>query len=341
LTDIRLEVFTQRLHAEVDMWRNLFRFATQTVTGALLFAAAFAAPADEYSWEISGGQSQTNITGGSDTTSTGAAATHYFTPVDDTLGPYRYAAFLSRSSRITGAIRHDTTEYSYGFGPVPLPVSSFTARTDAYTVSGRYVWRESGWYAGGRAEHAVTDPAQPFYTDITLKGYSAFGGKYLGPSTTLDLTLESTESTTHVEPIACANPPCLLPLFAASKTSGDNVGVAVQHLGKLAAMHYAVAGHIGANHMEIRLPDFNNQLVYSQRARMYAVSGELLPTARIGVRLEYSSFSDDPARDHDYGLSASWFFKRNVTVQFSWLRTNPSGNSADFDDWSVGLLGRF
>ena len=322
-------------------------------TGCATLLVAVTAPADEYAWEISGNRSQANLSGSSDATTTAVAATHYFTPVDDTLGPYRYGAFLSRSSEITGAVRHDTREYlGFGISPTPLPAvaMNLTDRTDAYTVSGRYVWRESGWYAGGTAQRASTDVGQPLVTGATLDGYSAFGGKYLGRAMTLDLTLESMKGRTDVEPIVCVNFPCVVP--TSTKTSTKNVGLAVQRLGKLAAMHYVVAGRVTSTRTEVRYdvaatlpfpppPSLSNGSVWSERRRSYAASGELLPTTRVGVRLDYTSFGNDLARGDAYGVSTTWFFKRHVAVQFSWLHTNPGGSAPSYRGWGVASLGRF
>lgn len=319
---------------------RLLQVAIYGFAGVMLLAAA-GVSADQYSWEVSGNWSRASLSGASDSvTNTSVAATHYFAPVDDTGGPYGYAAFLSRSSRVSASTRRETAESTFIGSSPPTPL---TDRTDAYSVTGRHVWRDSGWYVGGMAQRESTDPSQPLldgFTNYTLNGYSAFGGKYLGRSTTLDLTLESSEGKTDVQPIVCVSAPCGGPV--ASKTSIDDIGVSVQHLGKLAAMRYAVAGRVARSHEEIRIPGFGNFVAFSQRTRTYAVSGELLPTMRVGVGVDYSSFSDDPAlRDHAYGLSASWFFKRNLALEFSGLRTNFRGVSRSDDDWSVGLLGRF
>jgi hypothetical protein len=315
-----------------------------------MLLVAVTASADEYSWEISGSRSQADFSGSSGTTNTSAAATHYFTPLDDTLGPQRYLAFLSRSSQISATVRRDTREYlAFGYSST-LPaatLANLTDRTDAYGIGGRYVWRESGWYAGGAADRASTDAGQAFVTGATLNSFSAFVGKYLGRSTTLDLTLESMEGRTDVEPTVCANLPCVVPTV--TKTFTDSVGLGVQHLGRLGAMHYVVAGRVSPSRTEVRSkaavvlppPGLVTSSLWTERRRSYSASGELLPTTRVGVRVDYTSFGNDLARGDAYVLAATWFFKRRVAVQFSGLHTNPGGSAPSYDGWAMELLGRF
>ena len=110
-------------------------------------------------------------------------------------------------------------------------------------------------------------------------------------------------------------------------------------------MPYAVSGHVTSSHIKARLrgtiglPFVPVQLP-SLRGHAATVSGELFPTVRVGVRLDYSSFSGDPPQGDTYGLSASWFFKRNVAVRFLWSRIKLAGG-ADQDGVGVRFVGRF
>lgn len=319
------------------MRSKFFRFVLASVVWSMLLAFG-AASADQYSWELSGTRLQADLpylaTGSA--ASTSIAATHYFTPIDDTLGPYLYAPFLTRSSRITASVSHTAIDRTViGFVP-PIVSSTVTDRMDSYSVAGRNVWRDSGWYVGGGAQHAHMDFGLTPSYGATANSDWVRGGKFLGRSTSLDLTLESSQALTNPQPLLCSTSPCILSIDGFEST--DDIGVEIRHLGGLAGMHYAVTGRVTSDHIEFR---YQGALLFSGRTRNYAISGELFPTARLGIRLDYSSLSNDFGRHGASGLSASWFFKRNVAVRFSWSPANYPGYSGNDDGAQLSVLGRF
>lgn len=313
------------------------RFVLASVAWPMLLAFGTAS-AGQYSWELSGTRLQTDLPylASASATSTGIAATHYFTPVDDSLGPYVYAAFLNRSSRITGSISHTAIDRTVGTIP-PTVRFTVTDRTDSYSVAGRNVWRGSGWYVGGGAQYAHISPGLTPAGSETVNSYSAVGGKFLGRSTALDLTLASSGAWGDLRQLLCGAPPCIVPPYGL-KPSTHDIGVRIRHLGRLAAMHYAVTGRVTAIHTELR---FQGALLASERLRTYAISGELFPSARLGIRLDYATLDHDFGHHGAYALSASWFFKRDVAVRFSWSPANYPGYSGNDDGAQLSVLGRF
>jgi hypothetical protein len=75
--------------------------------------------------------------------------------------------------------------------------------------------------------------------------------------------------------------------------------------------------------------------------RAYSVGGELFPTAKLGVRLGYTRFDGDDARDDAYEISTTWFFRRNVGLQFTFSRQQGDATAlGDTDGAAFRVIGR-
>jgi hypothetical protein len=80
-----------------------------------------------------------------------------------------------------------------------------------------------------------------------------------------------------------------------------------------------------------------------ERRRSYSVGAELYPTTKLGVRLGYTHFDDDTFLDDAYDVSATWFFRRNVGIQFGYARQSADAEVTfrHTDTSSVRVIGRF
>jgi hypothetical protein len=216
-----------------------------------LAAASSAVHAEEYSWQLAVGASRLDADLGPDADRAGLTATRYFGSVDDTQGPYALAAFLNPRSAISfGWTRDDTqTGYAVGFRPTGVLTFPREERTDEYTVAGRYQW-SSGWYAGGRLKYAETDlsPSSLANYDIDSKYYAATAGRYIGSSTTVDLSMSSGEWSSRTFPSSCP-PLCLLSGGVEIQT--DELSAAVFHYGKVGALQYTLSGRVLSTHAEV------------------------------------------------------------------------------------------
>src|SRR5215831_15390657 len=87
-------------------------------SGLLLSSCVAAvANAGEFSWDLSGGASQSAVQD-VDVDGSALAATYYFDPVDDSQGPYSLAAFFDPASRVSLAMTH-TRATSHRLGILP------------------------------------------------------------------------------------------------------------------------------------------------------------------------------------------------------------------------------
>jgi hypothetical protein len=352
------------------------------IIGALVLALGSlgsSASGEEFSWQFSGGSELHEVGETFEADGESFDATYYFDAVDDSLGPYALAAFLNRSSRVTGAFhRDDQSETGLIFtGQVPVQVGTFVDVTRGFAAAGRYVWRDSGWYAGGSIERADTDVERrsPFLVnDREHERYGLFAGRYLARATALELAFVSSTSTDEVSVISCASLFCLVPF--GTETEFSDVSVAVTHVGVVGRFQYSLSGSGLSRDAEISftpavgivpfpptsLPPFGIPggvvatppagavigvspfgPVSPDRIGAYSAEGELFPTQSLGLRLRYARWDGDPVRDADYELAATWFFKRNIAVQFvrGRIETRLPPPSVDADSAAVRLIGRF
>lgn len=140
------------------LYRSSFRSPFVFVALGALCALPRAGSA-EFAWAISGSAESTGIGDVVEIDTFAISATYHFGGVDDSLGPYSLAAFPDRRSRLS-VVAIDKNESSNFdvYSPFTEPIrNSFELDTSGYALSGRYVWRQSGWYVGAGAEAADTD----------------------------------------------------------------------------------------------------------------------------------------------------------------------------------------
>jgi hypothetical protein len=333
-----------------------------------------ASHADEFAWEASGASSSDS---GSivETDTWSAAATYHFRSVDDGKGPYALASFYDPVTRISAGVNHAkaTVESLSCYGPLPSCTAQTlesSATTDDYGVSGRYVFPSSHWYVGGVYSRGSTDlPPTMFPTSKESRKYGVLVGKYLGPKTSLELAAQSSvdrlESTLATCGFTLLSYSCYPSDFAVIDTTNDQVALSAQHVRRFRGLTYSLsgrvvqtAGHqdaelhalpspvppvvlppIGGFHVGVFTPLFGSYFL--GRYREYAVGADLFPTAKIGVRIGYSTFDGDSPTDYAYDIGASWFITHHVGLRFDFDRAQPAFGLPSVDTAIVQVTGRF
>ena len=354
-----------------------------SVLVGLTFCAA-SAMAEQYAWQLDGGVHRADTAGSAEIDTTFVTATGYFPPIDDSDGPLALAPFLSRSSRVSATVAGIEEDYLVtASGPIGGQPIVSTGGNDSrmYSASGRYVWRNSGWYAGGGLRSFSIDHPVSGSLDIDndRDGYALSAGKYLAPSTALELEFGSTTSETSIlAPLCTPQAPCLFPLFlGTTKIESENLGLSVLHAGEVGAMSYAVSGEFSTSDTTIRLtpapaalptgpfsPNPGIPVYASPNADIgqygpvavleasevsppdvdnYQIAGELFPTSRLGVKLGIAMSDAGNVDLERTELSVTWFFKRAIAVEFSIAQTEAdysAGGSIDDDESAIRLIGR-
>jgi hypothetical protein len=238
--------------------------------------AAFAARAEEFSWQLSGATRHFE-TGDLDSDSRALDATYYTKPIGDSTGPYALASFLNPTSRVSAtASRSDLRDV-------------FDDPT-AYTLSGAYVLPGEQWYVGAEYAKSDVDDAPPV-TFSDPKGYGVQVGRYLGANTTLELRLGRSEQKSS---LTCQpNVQFCIGFPLEIEVTSDSVGFEVFHVRRLRSLTYALQGSVSERDtdVELRPPTAafgSPSQVDGQPVRQYSVAAELFPTDRLGVRVGYS-----------------------------------------------------
>jgi hypothetical protein len=229
----------------------LVHAALRTMPAVAISILASAASGEEFSWQLSGGYGETELTPFADTERTILDATYYLDPVDDSRGPYALAPFLNRSSRVTAGVTNEKTTLSAPVATIgpPLPGTpttlTLTQETTGYAISGRYVWPGSGWYVGASYQDANTDHEQispGSRQDTRTDGYQLFGGRYFGESTSVDLAAGATRQATELL-ISCITSLCLS-ASAATQVDSDDWSIGAVHVRQGSRLSYSITARV-------------------------------------------------------------------------------------------------
>ncbi len=276
---------------------------------------------DTVSFPISGGIPQPTF--GSSRSSTSdddinLSGSWFYSGLNDEEGPRSRAEFLSRASSVSFTYsRADSDSESFSdFGGFPI-TSSGEATIDTFGLGLRHVWADSGWYA--LAAVARSDGDGSFSdstgfsadTSFTADAYSAGFGKYLGPATTIDLSV----SWVDVE-----------------GSSDESFALSFSHIGALGDNW-----QYGAD-VAIRVEDedsraYSGQLsVYPNRDVAFGMS-VTLEEREIGLDIDGTTFAG----------FASWYFTDTaaVTAEITSGEVEALGFDADADAVSIGVSVRF
>ena len=300
---------------------------SRSIAAALCAAcAAFAAQAEEFSWQLSGVTSRSEAADFS-RDSWAVDATYYLNPIDDSSGPYALASFLNPTTRVSAAA-----------SKVEADLVSDPA---AYTLSGAFVLPGEKWYVGADYSKSTMDDS-PGVTYSDPKGYGVSAGRYLGANTTLELGWGRSEQKTS---FACPPglPGCIGPAFETELTT-DSVGLEVFHVRRFRSLTYSLEGRVSESDadFEVLSPTTFPTLPSGGESRVYSVATELFPTNRLGVRVGYSRPADFDIDAYD--VATTWFFKPRVALQFGLSRTSrdvaPPGGSRHSESAAVRFIGR-
>jgi hypothetical protein len=357
--------------------RELLAFTAFTVVAA---AAAPVSAQPGFSWELSGFWQQSEIGSEIETDVAAVTATRFFAPVLVD-GPLALGPFIARSSRVTVGVDGDEQRQTI-VSTFPLgstTVFTPTRERDGYTIGGRKIWGESGWFLGGGYEGGDTKLSfgtAGAATHGEVDGYGIVAGKYLAATTLLELGLRTSDITTSFGASAiCSFLQCILE----TRLTTDEAALSALHVGRAGARSFSISGAIVARESQIAyraapppapspppfvgggvaalppasfdavgaapvsLSPLNVDQLPIDRHYSYSMDGELFPTRRIGVGVGYVRWDGDPLLDDGYNVSTSWFFHERVAVRFAFARTTRDDVSADFsndDAWTLTLLGR-
>ena len=331
------------------------------------------AASEEFSWELSGGYGQQDGTIGVELDRYTLNARHYLKPVDDTAGPLQLAAFLNRSGHAEARLTSQS-QSQRAFQGDDLSVGEVTDEESGYEIAARYVWPDSGWFVGGRAERSdsrFTIESLGVESSGSDREAAELGfGKYVLPSTTMEVTLMSITGTYEPEDIVCES------MYRCSVSVGsevvtDDVSLSVRHVGRLASIPYSLSALAGASDLRTRwsFPSLATsggavapapELVQAFREsfetypeperdswRLYAMRGDIFPTRALGIGLGYSRTEQDLEGVPDTGqvhVSARWFVRRNWAFALGVSHRRQEGSSGqrgrETDSVSVLVMGR-
>jgi hypothetical protein len=329
----------------------------------------------DYRWELSGSVQASEVGDEIEGDSAAIISTRFFAPVSAE-GPLGLAAFLSRSSYASAGLDGDEQReaITIGGGLSPPAVIEPVREGDGYTLAGRKIWRDSGWFVGGAYDSSDTELSGPSVsaTQSELEGYGIVAGKYVAATTALELGVRTADLGTEFGSSAiCSFVQCI----TGTTLTTDSMSLDALHVGRLGAVSYAVSGGVLASEADLRVHSvpapatspglralinfsgsvaaftpvsaasvLNDGLLPFERRYAYSASGEVFPTPRIGVRLGYVRWDGDPLLDDGYDVAASWFFRDHVAVRFHYARTNRDnaffGDLPESNAITMTLLGR-
>jgi hypothetical protein len=187
----------------------------------------------------------------------------------------------------------------------------------------------------------------------------------------MELSAATSEMTEEIVQL-CPLFPFGSPVLFGPDLQSDEATLSVLHVGALGRLTYAVTGEASSSRAELSfvpatyvapppstpLPPVGPAIVggvavppigsFAQllrdRFQTYFAGAELFPTMRLGIRLGYSRWDEDPVRDEGYELATTWFFQRNIAARFAFTRTKQDAfdpSLRDADSVALQLIGRF
>jgi hypothetical protein len=279
---------------------------------------------------------------GTDTTALTAA--WYFSGASDNDGPWSRAVFLSRASSLNLAYRRTDVSADISFDP-PLQLSPFPGPIapivppepifvatpviaprsfdgDEFSLGGRYVWAESGWFVFGNVSIGDADtPGNAFGLSIDTQQLIAGGGVYLGERTAIEVAVIDTEIKFTID------------TGSGVEDSSTGLAISLTHIGNMGS-----TWQYGIDAALIDRDSANSDTAVALR-------GSLFPTPAVAFGLEIETevegVFDTGTR---YSAFGSWFVTRQLEFFGKYGMVDidaPAGSTADLDVYSLGFLGRF
>ena len=276
-----------------------------------------------------------------DTDAVAVSGSWYFSGASDADGPMSRAVFLSRASSVDFAYRRTDVDTSIAIDPplqllpapgFPPPPPDTIIRPapgpvqpdfdgDEYSIGGRYVWTDSGWYVFGSASFGDSDVGEgAFSGSIETRRLTAGGGIYVGERTALEVAVLDTNVDISLGETTDSD-------------SATDFAVSITHIGNLGA-----TWQFGVDAAVISRDRSGSDT-------STALRGSLYPTRAVAFGLEFESEVDAVFDDGTrYSIFGSWFVTPNVEVFGRYGQVDldpPPGSTADLDLFSLGLSGRF
>jgi hypothetical protein len=320
------------------------------------------AAAEPFDWQLSGGVTRTDQANGVTDEGAALSATYHFEPIDDSNGPLALASFLDPTSQMfVAADRAEIQPASSTIGSSSRGVRE----VESYALGGRYMLAASRWYAGGTFRSSYTEPTPTAFGSrgSDADSYTLVAGKYLGARTTLSLALGRSQDTTLIPPSCSFVSPFCPTYTTILEVEARSATLDVFRLWQGRSVAYTLSGAVSQSAASIDVtlsppprpmtsigpPAFvgGGIAVFAprplgDRVNVYRVAGEIFPTERLGVRLGYSRADADGVEPSDgtSELSATWYFRPRIGVQFSYSRDEyDSGFHAQAN--AIRLIGRF
>ncbi|MFK8053435.1 MAG: putative porin [Woeseiaceae bacterium] len=249
---------------------------------AALAAAPLLANAEDFDYEANFGFSQVDIDSTVTTmfpdlpaTSTSTdlsvrnlslGGTWFFEGLSDDKGPRALAAFVDRASSLT--VRYNDV--------------SGDADSNGVSLSGRYVWKNSGWFVRGAFANSEQNNGPQ---EIDVSTINATLGKYIGETTSIELALISQD-------VDFAST-----LFGSQSSSNSGVALSFDHLGDLNAQWQYSVG------LSASSESFNGS------SGRYTGNFSLYPNRDISLDLGITSELGGGGSDGTaVSIGAGWFF---------------------------------
>lgn len=242
----------------------------------------------------------------------------FYTGLSDEEGPRSRAEFVSRASSVSLGYSRLDGDSSFASNLFGFPISGSGEQTaDTVGVDLRHVWKDSGWFvqagiARSNADASFTD-SQGNTANASAEGevYLLGFGKYLGPTTSLDIVLADAEI---------------------GGSSNPNVAVSFSHIGEL-GNNWQYGADLGA-----AFADDDN--------RAYNAQFSLYPNRDMAFGLGYARLDDDGAFSVEGSTIsgfASWFVNQTtvVSASFSTGDTEAPGTDGDSDSFGIGVTFRY
>jgi len=188
-------------------------------------------------------------------------------------------------------------------------------------------------------------------------------GKYLGPKTSLELSADSSLDRLEATFLSCTfiSLYCYPSDTAVTTTTYDHLALSAQHVRRFRGLTYSLSGRVTqtAGRQEVDLHPLPTtpppvpigpiagvfisplSTLSLGRYHEYAVGAELFPTAKISVRIGYSTFDGVTPYDYGYDIGASWFITHHVALRFGFDRLETAYVLPAVDTATVQVIGRF
>ena len=289
-----------------------------------LFLLASFANADEFDFELGLSYGSTEITSTTnpgigplsleveqDSDAIGLDATWFFDGVVSNEGPRERAAFLAQASSVAFSYLNldgDVVLRTISSSPtIPSTEQRNSQSGDTYGLSGRYVWKDSGWYVIGSI--ASIDLEIDGVGSVDSDALAVGVGKYFGNRTAVDVTVSQADT---------------------SGSDDTDVSLSVTHIGDLGSTwQFAADGRLSTTEA------LNSDGVYSVGLTLY-------PSRALGFGASVGGALGSSFDSTSYDIFASWFPSEAVGLRASvGLVDADEGPDTDTDEDIISVEGVF